>query len=353
MKKTAISALILLFCVYVVLIPVTFLSAILINNCYKRDIFYLPYDLAETDSVSNVSRNASTFYYDGDIVVYLDKPIISELFYYDIASLSTLIIKNKHGETKKLKGISSPFVVAGDNIFYLDSSYAFCYKNIREEKGGKIESYMYNEFCEYNGDVYYIDINNNLVKYDVEAEEKTVIFADVGNFFIKDGSANILPSFSAYMVSISLDDTTDCNIRQFDLDGESIADARSFNGGYILWLMNGSIIIYPEKEESGHSYVIKSERGNTVSCICNDSKIIFSQKNYTVDGSIYYRTWEDLLSKENGTWEVDYNTGKKRKITDDTYEELFLYTDEILFGRNSKEIYVISVKTGKTVKITY
>ena len=81
--------------------------------------------------------------------------------------------------------------------------------------------------------------------------------------------------------------------------------------------------------------------------ICDKEQIFVSFCARNTNGSIV----SDVKDKSNGLWKINLLTLQAEKISEETYDELFLVGD-VLFGIFENNVFQISTSTYKSVQVT-
>ena len=104
--------------------------------------------------------------------------------------------------------------------------------------------------------------------------------------------------------------------------------------------------VYTGKKET-ISLLEGAYSNNRICYICDDSKLYVSVQATKTDGSIV----KNVDDENNGTWRVDYGTKELHRLCDDTFEQLYLFEGNQLFGEKNGHIYKIDTESGVLKKI--
>lgn len=99
--------------------------------------------------------------------------------------------------------------------------------------------------------------------------------------------------------------------------------------------------VYTGKKET-ISLLEGAHSNNRICYICDDSELYVSIQATKTDGSIV----KNVDDANNGTWRVDYSTKELYRLCDDTFEQLYLFEGNQLFGEKNGYIYKIDTESG-------
>lgn len=82
--------------------------------------------------------------------------------------------------------------------------------------------------------------------------------------------------------------------------------------------------------------------------ICDDQQLFVSFQATRTDGSIV----RDISNADNGVWCVNFQRKQRKKLCDDTFDQLYLFANKQLFGVKDNQLFQIDTETGDVEKIS-
>ena len=366
----------LLFAVLIIAVALT--SVLVVTGIsMRREVEFVPTEAISTDNPANYVESYDyscqrAVDYSGDNFAYLQRGIFS----------SKLIVINTSGSRTELNGVTAPFKLRGDKVFYIKYGTLYCrdiYTGGEAVVAVNTEDFALGEDCivyltRRNGfirEYLWFTINYNfrlgwlserlesalkeddgLYLLSFETLERKQINRGQGKFFIKNDKLYLYNTDNDSMVrEISLDD-----LSEKELFSEHLRCLMPYREGFLYSFGEHMYIIYPENEgKLSYEMLEDGPNNNVMICICSDTKIFFSFEKWSIDrfdGLFPYRADEDKKHDINGVWEFDPETGEKEKLTSETFDRLYLFGEDQLFGQQGVDVYKIDINTGRVDRIT-
>ena len=301
------------------------------------------------------TKNTSTNYNNYIFFNYLDYAYDKFAFVKDGLLKSKLTVIDSKNNYKNLSEINPPFSIYRDKIIHLNKEN-LTVTDINTNSDSLIQSNVYN-FMVYKDSVIFhtnsltnnkTDIEkNSLYIYDLVSEKKQILYKEVSAFCINKDKLFIITKENM-LIEMSLDSLAVKDIMQIDITSYPIYFIVYKEKIILQNSTNRFDIIDLNSKEITPLYISnKSYNNNKVSFICDDNNFYYSFQATKTDGSVVINTAGD----NNGLWKVNIETLEKEKVLDETFNSLYLFEENLLFGIRESNLFRIDTTNKCCEKI--
>ena len=254
-----------------------------------------------------------------------------------------LYLLNNDGEYTVHSGVTKPFQLLTDCVVFIKNNDLFKYQfsdQTEQRIAQKVSTFLATE------DAVFYRIGSTLFRYHWTDANATELKDYVDQFYIHQDQLYII-------------DHNGCLMRLKD-DGTWQELCLVQIEAYPFRVMpQGDFIITQDCNElvftniyTGARETIRLSQGdyanNQISFICNDQQLFVSFQATQTDGSIV----RDIAHTDNGVWRFNSQTRRLEKLCDSTFDELYLFSDNELFGIKDGQLFQIDTKTGAVKAMT-
>ena len=265
------------------------------------------------------------------------------IYSYDTALSSVLTVVDEKNILQNYRNIGEQFQLMNSEVVFLKDGNLFMGLNTKTKIATNVDSFVVLE----NGIIYSALSNTyeqNLYWYDISVNQAKKIDNDIAAYCVDDNRC----------VTVNSDGWL--NVHSIENSAKTIKiDIPAFPFHFML---QGDKIVYEHQnslrlvnlysgEKQEISFTKRSHANDDFTFICDKEQIFVSFCARSTNGSIV----SDVKDKLNGLWRINLLTSQTEKISDETYDELFLVGD-VLFGIFENDVYQISTSTYKSIKIT-
>lgn len=261
---------------------------------------------------------------------------------------SAVNIFDANGEMVTISGISSPFQLMNDQIIHLkNGTLRSCAIDSKDEQ---ILAKDVSQFIAMPHAVVYTSLDSdyhmNLFWYNWESGAIQHLHEDIVTFHVQNDVVYILDQ-NDYLLRLEEDLSwtrlTKISADHFPIHFLAVGDYVVYESSNIIKFVN----IYTGESE----YVRFVEDGyvNNAYVMNGDDKQLFvSFQATTTNGSLIF----DKENESNGLWRIDPQSKEKNKLCGETFEELYLYEGNQLFGIKNNALYQIDVDSGNVTQVS-
>ena len=261
----------------------------------------------------------------------------------DFLFVNKLTILDDSGNSTMLTGISVPFQLSGNRVVYeKNGELRWRNRNTGDEElvAADVMSFIALE----DGVLFLSD--RTLYQYRWDGDCAT-ISRGVHEFFYHNQTVYIFTE-DGWLVELP---TTGKWRMIYDFSGKGygLPMILKFQGNYAIYEFC-NVLRYISLVD-GDTRTVRIAEGNHVnnriSYICDEERLFVSFQATHTDGSIV----TDIQDENNGLWEIG-SDGEKIKLSNQVFEELYLFEGNQLFGVRKNNLYQIDVETGDVTRIT-
>jgi len=311
----------------VIILSVTVIFSIIVFGLLYNHKTYinLPFETQETINNNNYSDLNSIDYAYGKFA-FLKNNLFN----------TKLTILNAEHKSKNLYGIKSPFRIYKDIILYLSDSDLTA-KNIDNGKNTIVANDV-KHFLIFEDKILYCTKSNSLLYIQkIYGNQKEVLFSGVEKFYIYNENVFVIDKENL-LTEISLKDFTKNQIAKLEIQGYPFEIMVQNRNLIILDSTNQfDILNLDTKNTISFSMSEKSYDNNKTVFICDDDMFYYSFQATEMNGSIV----KNIRDTNNGLWSVNLTTLEKEQIVKETFNELYLYDENMLIGLKDNCIYRI------------
>lgn len=252
-----------------------------------------------------------------------------------------LTVLDDDGNTSGLSGIPSPFQLLEDRVVYLKNDDLMC----RMRTGGT-EEYLASgvvSFIALDDGVLYLS-DGTLRRYTWD-EQRTTLGYGLEAFFYHKETIYAVTS-NRWMVELRADGTW----REiYEFEELSLPMVLKFQNGYAIHQFGNELHYIALKDGTLRTLVLAEgeEVNNRIRYICDESRLFLSYQATETDGSIV----TDVEDEKNGVWQIS-TAGEETKLTDEVFEQLYLFEGNRLFGVRENDLFQIDTESGIVTQIT-
>ena len=322
----------------VLLLAITFTVFSVINS--KVSVAFTPSKISGVNY--NNYTNENSIDYKDNKFAYIESNLFG----------SKLLIKDDAGKITSLKGVTAPFQLTEDGVAFIKNQDLYLQK-LDEQKPTLIEKQVA-KFYVYNNDIIYSTIfqwNTNkkqpskLLVYNVGTKKIKTLHKDISDFCL--GNDKVYVDYTDYendienFIEISLKDFKVKKIAQIEIQSYPFGFQANNKKIVLHHITNTFTFIDPETKEIKNVRAHKSEHANDlIIFVLDNENLYFSYQATNTNGSLV----SDENDETNGTYKIDLKTYEKQKITDEVFDELYLFENNQLFGIKDKQIININIK---------
>lgn len=253
-----------------------------------------------------------------------------------------VLLSSGNGEVEKLSGVTMPCQIWEDRIFFVrrENLWQKPLEGGREQRiADTVSSFIVAE-----GNVYYL-CQNELYRYDLSSGTVERIADGVLLFYFHDGQ----------VFTVDMDGVLSC----MEPDGHWEVVCRICIDSYPFFIMPQRTYVI-ELLGYGLRYIDTSDGSTTIvplidneyvnhriSFICDEERTFVSFHATVTDGSVISK----VEHPNNGLWVIDPETKVSRKICEETFDGLYLFGEDGLFGTKNDVVYLIDPHTGQVERI--
>lgn len=268
---------------------------------------------------------------------------------------SRLAIADDQGNFKYFSGVRSPFQICGDQVIFVKGERLLS-KDTESGKDVEIANRV-ERFAVYHNSVLYLSQSdfdddsgvwrNGLYLYHSTDKAKQLLYENVAQFYIHRDTLFVVNDDDC-LIEISLDDYSAREIVRLEPQQYPFTVMPQGDNLLICQCPNQLDILELATNKVQSIAVSESEYANNKLCfICDDDSIYYSFQATETNGSIV----TDADDKHNGVWRVDPQTLEKEQILSETFESLYLFEGDRLFGVDHGEVYRIDLGAKRAIKI--
>lgn len=322
----------------VLVLAITFTVFSVINS--KVSVAFTP------SKISGVNYNNYTFKYDfvDAPCQYIDYKDNKFAFIESNLFGSKLLIKDDAGKITTIKGVTAPFQLIDNSVAYKQNSTLY----FKEENTNNLISKNVHHFLAYQDKVIYtkhisLDDGENLYVYNTKTKKSELLFKKAGIFCIEEDTLYLfkVDDDKNSLYKINLKDYNTTKVDGVVLWG-SIGKIMVSNN-HLIYLNDSNkieIINLKSKKSKAVSLTTQNTYHDNISFVGDNNKIFCSIQAIYLDGP----SSKKVDSQYNGTYKIDLKTYEKQKITDEVFDELYLFENNQLFGIKDKQIININIK---------
>ena len=330
---------------FVVLIGVISIFLYILTRPEKSVLSFIP----EKESITNYNNYIYNEHlynnyvdYNGNKFCWLKKGLLS----------STLTIIDDEGNYKYFSGIGSQFQLYDNKIFHMKDRTLYS-KDIETGKNKKIANNV-DKFVAFENLVIFSTKNkwnnkigqweNKLYAYNYKTKEKNIIYENVYRFLINDKKLFIV-DFDDVLFELSINDFSATKLHEIDVKA---APYNVFVQGnlWIFFFGNKFDVLDLEKNELVTITVYEGFISD-MKFICDKNNMFLSYQAKDNNGSFVFNKKDE----NNGLWKINSETLEKEKISDEIFERLYLFGND-LFGVKKNSLYQINIDTYEVKKIS-
>lgn len=256
---------------------------------------------------------------------------------------SKLVLLDDAGKSVTINGISAPFQLLDDGVVFVKNGKLIG-REIAESRditiAGDVSGFVAVE------DFVYYRSKESLFVFDIDREVKQLLATSVVCFYVHNEQLHILDA--------------EGGLSRLEADGEWTLLHRIQIPQYPFYVMpQGESVVYLSGNDlifvdlvNGNVDIVSlgdiSQTNHQIHFICDDNQLFLSFQARKTDGSIVTDTEHSL----NGVWSVDAVTRTPKKLCDETFDRLYLFGDNGLFGTKEGKLHQISVQTGEIQRIS-
>lgn len=296
-------------------------------NRFSNKSVALSFDIEPSSTINyNNFLRENTIDYKENKFCYINKSLFG----------SYLNIVDENNNIQKIKGITSPFQLYDDKVFYIKNKNLIS-KNINDDTSYRIAKKI-SRFIVRDENIIFLSTDYKLYIYNFTTKTKRKLLDDINNFVIIDKRIIAIDLYD-WITQISIDDFSLKKIIKLPI--ESYPYTVMAQGKNLLFDLKHNKLGILDIETLKIDYIKLFEGdyvNNRVTFICDENSLYFSLQHTVTDGSIV----KNINQTENGVWKINLKTLEKTKISNETFNELYLFGDNNLFGRKGASIQ----KTG-------
>ncbi|MBQ7344629.1 MAG: hypothetical protein IJW45_01020 [Oscillospiraceae bacterium] len=255
---------------------------------------------------------------------------------------SKLTVVDGSGEETVVYGVSAPFQLLGDQVVYIEGGSLKI-----GSLDGKSEWKVADDVSDFiaTPELILYQIGMDLYQCDPYGHDSRSIKDDTYHFFV-----------------------TDSRVYSMDIDGHISCLGEDGTWTEVLWIrvdgypfsfeIQGDRIVYMDSNEmcfvdldSGEMKKIplvdETYSNHRICYVCDEEDTFISFQGTKTDGSIV----TDIDHGSNGLWVIDPETWTLRKLSDDVFQELYLFGGDQLFGVIDRSLYQIDTRTGERTQV--
>ncbi len=263
-----------------------------------------------------------------------------------------LTVLDNYGKYTTYHSVKSSFRLVDNYIVYLDD-FNLKIINTKTNKASVI--------CENVAKFTVIDdeiicltnYDNVLFRYNIKSKMNITIEKNVKKYFISNNKLFILfddnlEDLTATIFQISLDDYSKVKIT--DINNDEFGEIKAY--------INNALVYTELKLPKYYLTFLNLDTHETSSILLNEIGGAFAISDFVIIGENIYYTfqeratyseifWHNENSKYNGVWTINSKTLKRKKISEKTFTDLYVYGEKLLASKGN-DIFEIN-KTGKSI----
>lgn len=243
-----------------------------------------------------------------------------------------------------------------DSYLYYIRNYKLMRRNLSSGKTNTIASNV-SSYLALEDTIYYISIDFNtyqssLVKYDLSTDNCTTLICD------EDLSIESINYHDGHFYAL-LDDYGTERLLRFDDAGAyttvcafeitSFPYNAQISRNFLLY-DSGNSLVFVNLTSGARNTISISERAHAIDSlvyICNDNHVFVSFQATKTDGSFV----SDIDHADNGLYHINPQTRERTKLSSETFDVLYLFSDDILIGNQNGKWVKIDTHTGITTPL--
>lgn len=286
-----------------------FLLFSIFNGC-KAESMTLITELSSIKSVNynNYSRVNNLDAYGGIVVFVRDLNLLTKMtIYMDSEKIATI------------KGAISDCQISCGGVYYRNNNNLFFFDVVTRKNKLIKENAL--DYCVFNNETIYVLSKGEIIVLDTSATELKRI-SNVEDYIVSKDKLYYVDS-NKMLKAVSHDD--------FSVQDICKVDVNIFNlnvcGSKLIYVRENAIVSVDLSTGELNRMSASVSAYYKMDIVCDVESIYLTTHKMNVEDSLP----EKLNDENNGVWKINYETGEKTKISDKTYDQLYLF-DDILFG---------------------
>lgn len=251
-----------------------------------------------------------------------------------------LTVYTDDGDASSIGGITSPFQICGGDIFYI--------------KNGALKQRIIDSGAE-------LVISEDVTSF--IAMDTKVYYLSAGALFVHEHGTTRLLGKELLQFYIHKDWVfaigQDGSLSKLEQDGGWTSVCTIQIDGYPFWAMPMGdnlicstagalqIIDIQTGDEKTLSWRDDASANDRIVFICDDAHLYVSYQATQTDGSVV----KDIEDPSNGVWSVDPETLEYEQLCEATFEELYLFDGDLLYGVRDDTLFLIDTGAGTLLEV--
>lgn len=243
-------------------------------------------------------------------------------------------------------GIDSPFQLTDEYIYYCQFR-KLKQKSLATQEVVTIASKV-EAFIALDDAVYYLSgdtFGHQLSKYDLCTKSNKSLCDNIDTIYYHNDHVYAL-DVDGHLLQFN-ESGTSTEVYTFDIPHRPFYI--QFQGDCVLYENSNRFyfVNLTTKEVQIVALVDSMHANDRITYICDDNDLFVSYQATATNGSFV----KDVPDDANGVWRVDPQTLEKEKLCDETFESLFLFSNDLLIGARDRQWYCISTENGQITRL--
>jgi len=260
-----------------------------------------------------------------------------------------LTLVKDDGTTSSLSGIPSAFQLLDDRVLYMKNDDLMC----RMLSGGTDDflSSGVSSFIALEDSVLYLS-NGALRKHQWD-DQDLVLGYGIEEFFYHHNKIYVITD-KGWLVELQSDGTWR-EIYDFNQTDFTLPMTLKFQKNCAIYQFSNELCFISLTDGSTKTVPLAETKSvdNHISYICDDQRLFVSFLTAEAEDSTDTAAEDSPeTNKDDGVWKITGVSGEKNKLCDETFEQLYLFENNRLFGVRGNDLFQIDTETGVVTQIS-